>query len=58
MSKHWLAILVFSSTSPDHTILYKGVGKGGGLKPPQILIHVTLLQKNIERKEEKTVFRL
>ena len=32
-----------------------GVGKGGagGLKPPQILTHATLLQKNIEKQERK-----
>ena len=34
--------------------LCKGVGKGGGaLKPPQILTHVTLLQKNAEKQERK-----
>ena len=41
---------------------FKGVGKGWGglgeLKPPQILTHVTLLQKNVEKREEKTAFRL
>ena len=31
----------------------KGVGKGGAEAPPQILTHVTLLQKNLEKQERE-----
>ena len=30
----------------------------GGLKPPQILTHVTLLQKNVEKQERKNSFQV